>query len=137
VVQTSGVVVEPPLQYHPAITPRQVDKQPFEFVFVPSSQVSPKTLSPSPQTAPQLEGTENDPAEHVNPAAGPTHPIAQPIPSFELSSHVSGAITLPSPHIGVQTFGTAVVQEYPVSIVLQSLEHPFPEVTSPSSQASV
>jgi hypothetical protein len=52
-------------------------------------------------------------------------------------SHTSVPTFSPSPQIGVQTFGTPFVQEYPVSIAVQSLLQPSLLIIFPSSHASV
>ena len=119
------------------MTPIQPKAHPLLFVFVPSSQTSATVLNPSPQIAPQVVAVIFDPPVHVHPVAAPVlHPTLQPIPSSVPSSQVSIPTLRPSPQIGVQTLGTAVVHEYPVSIVLQLLLQPSLLTILPSSQAS-
>lgn len=112
-IQVEGLGV---LKQFQPVSIEQVEEQPSRFIVFPSSQGSEIVTTPSPQTYVQTHGVVVEPPEHVYPGAGPEQSALQfVVPNESPSSHTSPTMFLPSPHIGVQTDGTAVLHVHPTS----------------------
>lgn len=68
-------------------------------------------MSPSPHISVQEDQLAKE--VHVKPFTSPSHVELHPSESYDPSSHVSGSIILPSPHIGVQTESEDPTHVYP------------------------
>ena len=132
----------------------------------PSSHCSGDILRPSPHIGVQLRGVDPPPV-HVYPfiieahygrpttpfphiaiqfvPPGHEYPGKTPVqvglqPGVVPSSHVSGGIISPSPHIGLQMSGDVGVPPahyHPTMTPVQFARHPLPSRALPSSQISV
>lgn len=94
-----------PLHVQPAKAPIQFDWQPGA---APASQVSFPTLNPSPHLGEHEVQVVGFPPEQVHLGSAPKQVERHPVTNkgaiwvYGPSSQVSGDMTLPSPHIGVQ-----------------------------------
>jgi len=129
-------VVDPPEQRYPVASAEQSALHPIVSIRLPSSQFSPKTLSPSPHMGLQTEG---EPVQ--------VHPLS--MTQFELqpskfavsaSSQASTDSLIPSPQIGVQVLEAKAdppVQVQPETAKVHRSLHLEVGSTLPSSQNSV
>lgn len=128
---------EPPEQCHPGTSPVQLALHPDVPSVSPSSQLSPKTLRPSPQSGVQL--VEFPLLIQVNPVSN-CQLDDQPSPEEVLpSSHCSEIVIIPSPHCSLQESAVEAEppkQYQPGIIPNQSFVQPWLSVLSPSSHAS-
>lgn len=117
-MQTSGVVVDPPVQVNPSSISVQSPLQPSLSSVFPSSHTSSSILKPSPQIGiqvswasfgsylaaqvVQVSAVDASPPVQIYVASIVEQSAEQPSSNVLLSSHVSPVTLFPSPQIGTQ-----------------------------------
>lgn len=111
---------------HPFRAPRHVSLHPISSSFVPSSQVSVPTLSPSPHISLHMVDVVFEPPEQFQPGRLKLRLLvsAHPFPSSKPSSQVSSPTTSPSQGISVHIDFMFVPT--PVGVGTQSQPSKFP-----------
>jgi len=115
----------------------QLELHPSELFVGLLSHYSEPTIKPSPQIGEQKEALEELPPVQFQPVAFPMQLSAHPMPSFDVSSQVSGEILNPSPQIGTQVLSRfAFSEQVYLGLTMQDDEHPSLLIKLPSSQPS-